>query len=77
MNLMPLYRNHPDLAEVLHGPQEYVVRCHDCGLRFPLREIYALDGKGTPGCGPCADRRQDAALAEWWERLAKEGREGA
>jgi len=79
MNLVPLFRRHPELftalLDVIAGPQVHLVACHDCGLHYPPDEMNALDLQGTLGCGPCFDRRQDMAWAEWYERVAKEGRE--
>jgi len=75
MNLLPIYRDHPDLAEMIAGPSVYMIQCADCPHHFPPDQLYP----GTDGllCATCCDRRQDMAWAEWYERLAKEGREGA
>ena len=75
MNLLPLYRDHPDLAEVIAGPPVHLVKCADCPHHFPPDQLYT--GGGGLLCAICFDRRQDMAWQDWYERLAKEGREGA
>jgi len=75
MNLVSLYRDHPDLALLLDADHPHLVACRDCGLRFPPAEMIHHDSKRL--CFACFDRRQDAAWEDWLDRLAKEGREGA
>ena len=76
MNLLPLYRDHPDLAEVVLGPPVHLASCHDCGLHYPTTEMQRLilDVGCVFVCGDCTKRRQDVAWTEWLDRLAKEGR---
>ena len=73
MNLLPLYRDHPDLAEVIAGPPVHLAACHDCGQRFPRDKLYHYGSIEV--CPICFGSRQDAAWEEWLDRLAKEGRE--
>jgi len=75
MNLVSLYRDHPDLADVIAGPRVHLVKCVGCPHHFPPDQLYP-GGDGRL-CATCFDRRQDVAWEEWHERLAKEGREGA
>ena len=72
MNLLHLYLNHPEFAEIALGPRAHLVQCIGCPHHFPPDQLYA----GTDGrlCATCFDRRQDMAWAEWYERLAKESR---
>ena len=75
MNLLPLYRDHPDLAEVIAGPPVHLVKCADCPHHFPPDQLYP--GRDGRLCATCFDRRQDMLWADWSDRLAKEEREGA
>ena len=75
MNLLPLYRNHPQFAEVVLGPPVHLVKCADCPHHFPPDQLYA--GTDALLCATCFDRRQDMAWLELYDQLAKEGREGA
>jgi len=75
MNLAGLYRNHPELAEVILGPPVHLVKCADCPHHFPPDQLYV--GGDALLCATCFDRRQDIAWLELYDRLAKEGREGA
>ena len=81
MNLVPLFRRHPELftalLDVIAGPQVHLVACHDCGLHFPSAEMrrLILDAGCVFVCDSCFEGRQDMAWAEWYERVAKEGRE--
>ena len=72
MNLAGLYRDHPELAEVILGPPVYLASCHDCGQRFPPAEMIHHDSKRL--CFACFDRRQDSEWQDWLDRLAKESR---
>ena len=75
MNLVSLYRDHPELALLLDADHPHLVACRDCGLHYPPGEMkfYATERI----CDDCFDRRQDIAWQDWFERLAKEGREWA
>jgi len=75
VNLVSLLRDHPDLAEVILGPRVHLVKCADCPHHFPPDQLYA--GTDALLCATCFDRRQDMAWLELYDRLAKEGREGA
>lgn len=79
MNLTTLLRDHPDLAEMIGESPEHLVSCHGCPARVPPDQLYnTADG---PLCARCFDqdltRRRDEGWAEWWDRAAKEAREGA
>lgn len=74
MNLTSLLRNHPDLAEMIGGPREHLVKCADCPHHFPPDQLYR--GGEAPLCATCFDWRQEVAWAGWLDRLAKESREG-
>ena len=75
MNLLPIYRDHPDLADVIAGPQVHLVKCAECPHHFPPDQLYP--GADALLCATCFDRRQDMLWADWSDRLAKEEREGA
>lgn len=76
MNLVTLYRDHPDLAEMIGDPRAHLASCHDCDQRFPPDKLRALDGEHRDICGDCMERRIEVAWAEWRDQLAKESREG-
>lgn len=79
MNLATLYRDHPDLAMLVEDARAHLVSCHDCGHHYLSREMHhlILDVGCIYVCDTCFERRQDVVWAEWQDRLAKEGREGA
>ena len=72
MNLTALYRNHPELAEILDD-RPRLLKCGDCPHHFPPDQLY--HGGDALLCATCFDRRQEVAWAEWRDRLAKESRE--
>jgi len=72
MNLLPIYLNHPEFAEIALGPRVHLVKCADCPHRFPPDQLYA--GEDELLCATCFDRRNDMAWQDWHERLAKESR---